>query len=111
MWDYMFDDYGDNGDNIWLDFDRTDLPKFKKYEIAGVKDGHTFNLGGDYEIELVFTGGHSAGHAAYLDKKKRIVFTGDNICSDVSSCGSVNALRPGPHRTPRIHRSRSIATT
>jgi glyoxylase-like metal-dependent hydrolase (beta-lactamase superfamily II) len=94
LWDYLFDDYGDN---IWLQFDRKDLPTFRKYEIVGVKDGHTFNLGGDYEVELVFTGGHSAGHAAYLDKKNRILFTGDNICRDVSGCGSVNVTRPGPH--------------
>lgn len=94
MWDYLFDDYGDN---IWLEFDRKDLPQFRKYEITGVKDGHVFNLGGDYDVELVFTGGHSAGHAAYLDKKGRNLFTGDNICSDVSGCGSVNTPRPGPH--------------
>ena len=53
MWDYLFDAFGNN---IWLEFDRNDLPKFKKYEIAGVKDGHKFNLGGDYEVELVFHG-------------------------------------------------------
>ena len=95
MWDYLFDGYGNN---IWLEFDKADLPKFKKYEIVGVKDGHTFNLGGDYEIELIFTGGHAAGHAAFLDKKGRNLFSGDNICSDVSGCGSVNSIRSnGPH--------------
>jgi glyoxylase-like metal-dependent hydrolase (beta-lactamase superfamily II) len=94
MWDYLFDAFGNN---IWLEFDRNDLPKFKKYEIIGVKDGHRFNLGGDYEVELVFTGGHAPGHAAYLDRKDRILFSGDNICSDVSGCGSVNIPRPTPH--------------
>ena len=94
MWDYLFDAFGNN---IWLEFDRKDLPTFNKYEIVGVPDGHTFNLGGDYEVELVFTGGHAAGHAAYLDKKGRTLFSGDNICSDVSGCGSVNVTRPGPH--------------
>lgn len=94
MWDYLFDEYGNN---IWLEFDRKDLPVFKKYEIAGVPDGHKFNLGGDYEVELIFTGGHSAGHAAFLDKKNRILFPGDNICSDVSGCGSVNITKVGPH--------------
>lgn len=94
IWDYLFDA---QGKNIWLQFDRNDLPKFKKYEVAGVKDGYKFNLGRDYEVELIFTGGHSVGHAAYLDKTNRILFTGDSICSDVSSCGSVNLIRPGPH--------------
>ena len=29
--------------------------------------------------------------------RNRIIFTGDNICSDVSGCGNINAPRPGPH--------------
>jgi glyoxylase-like metal-dependent hydrolase (beta-lactamase superfamily II) len=94
MWDYLFDDYGDN---IWLAYDRKDLPQFKKYEIVGLKDGYKFNLGGDHEVEIVFTGGHSAGHAAYIDKKNRIVFIGDDIISDTAGCGSINVTRPGPH--------------
>ncbi len=94
MFDYLFDDYGDN---IWLQFDKKDLPTFKKYEIAPVKDGAIFNLGPGYDIELVFTGGHSAGHAGFLDKRNRIFYSGDNICSDVSSCGSINVPGRGPH--------------
>jgi glyoxylase-like metal-dependent hydrolase (beta-lactamase superfamily II) len=64
IWDYLFDEYGDN---IWVEFDRADLPTFRKYEIVGVKDGYTFDLGGGHEVELVYQGGHSAGHAAYID--------------------------------------------
>lgn len=94
LWDYLFDDYGDN---IWLQFDRRDLPAYTNYEIVGVNDGYIFDLGRNYQVELVFTGGHSAGHAAYLDKHNRILFTGDNICSDVSGCGSINVNRTGPH--------------
>ena len=95
IWDYLFDEFGDN---IWLDFDRKDLPVFKKYEIVGVPDGYTWDLGDGYEVELIFTGGHAAGHAAYLDKHNRILFPGDNICSDISGCGSVgDCVRPGPH--------------
>jgi glyoxylase-like metal-dependent hydrolase (beta-lactamase superfamily II) len=90
MWDYLFDAWGHN---IWLEFDRKDLPEFKPYEIAGVPDAYTWDLGGGYIFELIFTGGHAAGHAAFLDKKNRILFTGDNITSDRSGCGSVNTLR------------------
>ncbi len=94
MFDYLFDDYGDN---IWVEFDRNDLPKFKKYEIAGVPDGYKFDLGKGYEIELMYQGGHSAGHACFIDKQNRIVFTGDNIIVDTSGCGTVNAPGRGPH--------------
>lgn len=94
MWDYLFDDFGEN---LWLEFDREDLPKFQEFEIIGVPDGHIFNLGDNYEIELIHTGGHCAGHAAFLDKSNRILFSGDNICSDVSGCGSVNLTKPGPY--------------
>lgn len=81
MFDYLFDA---DGRNIWLDFDKKDLPVFKPYEIAGVPDGYSWDLGGGYEVELVWLGGHSAGMAAYLDKHNRILFTGDDLCSDVS---------------------------
>lgn len=95
MWDYLFDAWGDN---IWLEFDRADLPRFRPYEIVGVPDGYIFDLGGGYEVELIHTGGHAAGHAAYLDKHNRILFSGDNICSDVSGCGADGAPRAkGPH--------------
>lgn len=95
MWDYLFDAWGDN---IWLEFDKKDLPQYKPYEIVGVPDGYTWDLGGGYEVELIHTGGHAAGHAAYLDKTNRILFPGDNICSDVSGCGAVGTTRAnGPH--------------
>lgn len=86
-WDYLFDK---DGKNIWLQFDKKDLPVYKPWEAAAVKDGYVFNLGGDHNVELVWTGGHTAGHAMYLDKKYRNVFCGDDVCSDVTGCG------PGP---------------
>lgn len=78
IWDYLFDE---NGKNIWCEFDRNDIIPFKKYEIIPCPDGFCFSLGGDYEIELVFLGGHSAGHAAFLDKKNKILFCGDDFIS------------------------------
>jgi glyoxylase-like metal-dependent hydrolase (beta-lactamase superfamily II) len=76
IWDYLCDE---NGKGIWCDFDRQDIIKFKKYEFTGVPDGHIFNLGGDYDIELVWLPGHQPGHAGYLDKKGRILIAGDAI--------------------------------
>ncbi len=88
MWDYLFDD---NGNNIWLQFDRKDLPEFKPFDIIGVPDGYTWDLGGGYEIELINSNGHGGpGAAMYLDKHSKILFSGDNICSDVSGCGTVS---------------------
>jgi glyoxylase-like metal-dependent hydrolase (beta-lactamase superfamily II) len=91
-WDYLFDK---DGKNIWLQFDRKDIPVYKDYELVAVKDHHVFNLGGDYDVELVWTGGHSPGHSMYLDKKSRRLFAGDDVCSDVTGCGS----GPNPART------------
>lgn len=86
QWDYLFDE---NGNNIWLDFDRRDLPVFKKFEIVGVPDGYAWDLGDGHEVEMIFQGGHAAGHVAYLDKKNRILFPGDNVCSDTSHAGGI----------------------
>jgi glyoxylase-like metal-dependent hydrolase (beta-lactamase superfamily II) len=95
MWDYIFDPFGNP---IWVDFDPKDLPVFRNYEIVGVPDGYIWNLGGGYEVELVLTGGHAIGHAAYLDKKNRILFPGDNICSDFNtSCGTVDFIKNEPN--------------
>lgn len=90
MWDYLFDE---NGDCIWLKFDREDLPTFKEYEIVGVPDGYIFDLGGGYQIELIWTAGHAGGHAMFLDKTNRILFTGDDVCSDI--CGVGSGVREG----------------
>lgn len=90
MWDYLFDA---QGKNIWLDFDKKDLPLFRKYEIEGVEDGYLFRLGDGHEVELIWLGGHAPGHAGFLDRKNRIFFIGDDLCSDVSNVGS--GPRPG----------------
>lgn len=88
MWDYLFDE---NGNNIWLQFDRRDLPVFRPYEIVGVPDGYTWDLGGGHIMELIRSNGHGGpGASMFLDRKNRILFPGDNICSDVSGCGSVS---------------------
>ncbi len=83
--DYLFDK---NGDNIWLQFDREDLPAYREFELIGVPDGHVWDLGDGHEVELVWTAGHQPGHAMFLDKKSRTLFTGDDVCSDVIGCGS-----------------------
>ncbi len=77
IWDYLFDE---NGRCIWTEFDRRDIVPFHEYEIIGCPNGHIFNLGQDYEIELIFLPGHAPGHAAYLDKHNRILFAGDDAC-------------------------------
>lgn len=84
-WDYLFDE---NGNNIWLQFDRADVPEYREYELIPVKNHHIFNLGEDYDVELVWMPGHDSGHAMFLDKKGRSVFAGDVVCSDVIGCGS-----------------------
>ena len=83
-WDYLFDKAGKN---LWLEFDRKDLPAAKSYDLVAVRDGAMFNLGGDYDIELVWTAGHTPGHAMFLDRKQRRLFTGDDLNSDVMALG------------------------
>jgi glyoxylase-like metal-dependent hydrolase (beta-lactamase superfamily II) len=89
-WDSIFDK---NGKCPYLEFDRKDLPVYKNYDLVAVKNGHIFNLGGDYDVELVWTGGHSPGHSMYLDKKSRYLFTGDIVVSHVMMAGT--GPRPG----------------
>lgn len=90
IWEYLFEE--ETGRGIWSDFDRNDIIPFKKYEVIGCPDGYIFDLGEGYEVELVFMGGHSAGHAGFLDKSNRILFAGDDI---ISMRVGVNGPKPG----------------
>jgi glyoxylase-like metal-dependent hydrolase (beta-lactamase superfamily II) len=93
IWDYLFDE---KGDPIWMDFSREDLPVFKKYEISVCEDGHIFDLGAGYEVEMLWLPGHAEGHAAFLDKSNRILFTGDSITSMLGNNGLVDRPNPKP---------------
>lgn len=90
IWDYLFDE---NGNGIWADFPREDLVPFKEYEVVGVPNGYTFNLGGDYDIELIHLPGHACGHAAFLNKKERYLIVGDDCC--VGAVGVGGGRRDG----------------
>jgi glyoxylase-like metal-dependent hydrolase (beta-lactamase superfamily II) len=78
IWDYLFNE---DGSCKWTEFERKDLIFYKPYEIVGCPNGHIFNLGKDYDVELVFLPGHQAGHAGFLDKTNRILFCGDDFIS------------------------------
>ena len=77
-WDMLFDE---NGNNIWMEFDREDIIPFRKYKITGCKNHDKFSLGGDYEMEVIYLGGHDVGQIGILDKKNRILFSGDAFLS------------------------------
>ena len=101
MFDYLFDE---KGNNIWLEFDKKDLPVYKDYNLIGLENHHIFNLGEDYDIEMIWTGGHAAGHCMYLDKKSKYLFAGDDVCSDVIGCGN------GPKKGLFYNEYRNIQT-
>ena len=58
-----------------------DLPPVRPVEVIGVADGYTFDLGCGHEIELVHLPGHAPGGCGLIDKKERILFSGDAILS------------------------------
>jgi glyoxylase-like metal-dependent hydrolase (beta-lactamase superfamily II) len=87
IWDYLFDK---DGNCIWMEFDKNDLPEWKEFEIIPCENNHIFNLGEDYEIEMIWLPGHSPGHTGFIDKKNRILFPGDAMSSGCSGLGTVN---------------------
>ncbi len=91
LWDYLFNE---DGSCKWTEFDRSDLIPYKEYEIVGCPNGHIFNLGADYDIELIFLPGHQAGHCGFLDKKSRILFCGDDFISMRVGIGGPRAGMP-----------------
>ena len=99
IWDGLFDK---SGHHLCVEYDRSALPVFKPFEVIGVPDGYTWDLGPGYEIELIFTGGHTDHHAIYLDKHNRTLLCGDMICSSMTNCASI---------LPRISRGEDPAFT
>lgn len=90
QWDYLFDE---NGNGKWITITREDLPTFKPYELIPVPNNTVFNLGGDYDVELIYLPGHGTGHCGFMDKKNRILFVGDIVVADSAGIGS--GPRPG----------------
>lgn len=85
IWDYLINE---DSSCLCVPFDRADIIPFRTYQVIGVPDGHHFDLGQGYEIELIWTPGHQPGHAAYLDKQGRFLLGGDCICcGDISISG------------------------
>lgn len=58
----------------------SDVPPFRPYGIVPVDAGFTFDLGDGETLELLHIPGHSAGCAGLLDRKRRILFSGDAVC-------------------------------
>ena len=58
----------------------SDIPPFRPYGIVPVDAGFTFDLGGGETLELVHIPGHSAGCSGLLDRRRRILFSGDAVC-------------------------------
>ena len=82
---YLLDD---DGVPIWADYDPKDMVPWKRYKFTGVPDGHIFDLGDGYEVELVNIPGHQPGHSAYLDKQGRFLIGGDSFPSGGLTGGS-----------------------
>jgi glyoxylase-like metal-dependent hydrolase (beta-lactamase superfamily II) len=54
-----------------------DLVQYKGYKALHLANHHIINLGEDYDIELIHVGGHAPGESCFLDKKGRILYSGD----------------------------------
>lgn len=86
-----------------VEFDPKDIVEPREYEIVQIKDGHVFNLGEDYDIEAVELSGHAKGQAAFLDKKGRMLFCGDDIIGmRVSVMGGPGTLRDFRDKMERL---------
>lgn len=60
-------------------FTQEDIVQPREYEVITIQDGHVFDLGGGYEYEVFHLPGHSSGGIAILDRKRRMLFSGDAI--------------------------------
>ena len=52
---------------------------YGKPELMPINDGDIIDLGGGYEIEVFDLGGHTPGSVCFLDKKRKLMMTGDAL--------------------------------
>jgi glyoxylase-like metal-dependent hydrolase (beta-lactamase superfamily II) len=71
------------GDSIWkplpeeLDLASWEIPSVKPTNL--LEDGEIIELGEGRTLEVIYTPGHSPGSICLLDKKNRLLFTGDTF--------------------------------
>jgi len=80
---YHFGRFEDNGVPAGL-FPDEDIPAPHDYKCIPLKNHDVINLGGDYDIEIIHTGGHAPGLSCFLDKKGRRLYSGDAIFESLS---------------------------
>ena len=68
----------------------SDMCVFRTIPVYPLYDGDLLDLG-DRTIEVVCVGGHSAGSVAFIDKERRIAYTGD-CCNGNTLLGFGNSL-------------------
>ena len=54
-----------------------DVIPYQEYKTIGLENHAIINLGGDYDLEVIHMGGHAPGLCCFLDKKSRILYSGD----------------------------------
>ena len=83
-----------DGSFLYVEFDVNDVIPVREYEIVSMQDGYIINLGGDYDVEVIQLAGHSPGQAAFLDRKGRTLFPGDDlIAMRIGVMGGPGTLR------------------
>ena len=94
---------GADGRCLMVEFDVNDMIAQTPYEVVPMADGHVFDLGGGYEVEVIQLGGHTKGQAAFLDRTGRTLFPGDDIIGmRVSVGGGPGTLRDFRERMERL---------
>ncbi|MBR5048253.1 MAG: MBL fold metallo-hydrolase [Erysipelotrichaceae bacterium] len=88
----------ENGQPKDAEFDPAYLAEFKEYEVVGVPDGYTFDLGDGYEVELMLLSGHTAGQSGLYDKQTGCFFIGD----------TTSALKEPGEKHPELCTVRSL---
>lgn len=92
-------------------FCREDLLPPGEYEVVPCKNNTCFDLGGGHEVELIFLPGHTAGGCVFLDKKNRILFSGDAIMGPNQNLGFHSDFYPENLTVTAYHRELSKLAT
>ena len=66
---------------------------YPNYEMISVENGHIFELGGR-DVEVIYTPAHSDSSLAFLDRKRRLLFCGDEFDAGQANLGVIQNVKP-----------------
>ncbi len=88
----------------YTQYTAADVVPVRPYRLVPIRSGFTFDLGGGYIIEVIEIPGHTPGSICLLDRKRRLLFSGDAVVYSPTFIFSAKGEKKNPKATVESYR-------